>query len=440
MRFLVSALVLAWVSVGSATAPAAAEEPVVQDVLDILKERGLVDEGQYTALSAKNLAYEEEQDGLLGRIEWSGDFRGRFESFWFDRDETGNRQDDRQRLRYRLRLQGKAEINEYIDAVFRLASGEAVNFDEGTNRSTNRTLGRSQDFNANPVFIDLAYIDVHSPDDWIEGVEVQGLFGKVPNPFRWKHGPDFMIWDSDINPEGVAGRLTYDVDEDWNLFLNGGYFIADENSSDADPHVWAVQGGVEGDVTDEWHVGARGSFYSWRSLNNAFFRRSNAFGTVEDGLVSDAPTVGASTFRVLEVGGYVRYDAIEGWPILLFVDYAQNLDAVSSDLFPAAGKEDTGWGIGVEAGDKRHIAAFGLGYYHLEANYTPAQFIDSDVTDGYTNRGGWHVYGLREILPNTDLSVELLWSEPVRTSLPDFEGSVAASDRIRLRTDVIVKF
>jgi hypothetical protein len=436
MRLCVSVLILALVG----TLSAGGEEPVVQDVLDILKDRGLVDEGQYTSLSARNLAYEEEQQGLLGRIEFSGDFRGRFENFWYDRDETRNRRDDRHRLRYRLRVQGKAEINEYVDAVFRFASGEAINFDEGANRSTNRTLGRSRDFGGNPLFIDRAYLDLHSPDDWIEGAKVQVLFGKVPNPFRWEIGKDFMIWDGDINPEGVAVRFAYDVHEDWNLFLNAGYFVAEENSTGADPHVWGVQGGVHGDLTDEWHVGARASLYSWRSLNNAFFSRSERFGTLEDGLVSDAPTVGASTFRVVEVGGYVRYDAIEGWPILLFGHYVQNLDAVSSDLFPAAGKEDTGWGIGLEAGDKRHVAAFGLGYYRLDANYSPAQFIDSDITDGFTNRGGWHVYGKREILPNTDFSVELLWSEPVRTSLPDFAGSVANSERLRLRTDVIVKF
>jgi len=423
-----------------ATVPAAAEEPVVQDVLDILKDRGLVDDGQYTALSAKNLAYEEEQQGLLGRIEWSGDFRGRFENFWYDRDEAGTRRDDRHRLRYRLRVQGKAEINEYIDAVFRFASGEAVNFDEGANRSTNRTLGRSRDFNMNALFIDRAYLDIHTPDDWIDGAKAQVLFGKVPNPFRWKIGKDLILWDGDINPEGVAARFSYDVDESWNLFLNTGYFIADENSTDADPHVYGIQGGVHGDLSEDWHVGARASFYSWRSLNEAYFGRSERFGTIEDGLTSDAPTRGASNFRVVEVGGYIRYDAVEGWPVLLYGHWVQNLDAVGSDLFPAAGKEDTAWGIGIEAGDKKHLAAIGVGYYEIEANAWPAQFLDSDITDGFSNRGGWHVYGKRQILPNTDFSVELLWSDPVRTSLPDFETSVANSERIRLRTDVIVKF
>ena len=423
-----------------AALPAAGEEPVVQDVLDILKERGLVDEGQYTALSAKNLAYEEEQRGLLGRIEWSGDLRGRFENFWYERDERGVDRDDRHRLRYRLRVQGKAEINEYIDAVFRLASGEAINFDEGANRSTNRTLGRSRDFSMNPIFIDRAYLDLHAPDDWIDGAKVQVLFGKVPNPFRWKIGKDLILWDGDINPEGVAGRFAYDVTEEWNVFLNTGYFIADENSTAADPHVFGIQGGVHGDLSEQWHVGARASFYSWRSLNEAYFARSQRFGTIEDGLVSDAPTIGASEFRIVEVGGYIRYDAIEGWPVLVYGHWVQNLDAVSSDLFPAAGKEDTAWGIGVETGDKKHVAAVGVGYYRIGANAWPAQFLDSDITDGFSNRGGWHVYGKRQILPNMDFSVELLWSDPVRRSLPDFETSVANSERIRLRTDVVVKF
>jgi hypothetical protein len=416
------------------------EEPVVQDVLEILKERGIVDEDQYAELTAKNASYVQEHDSLLGRIEWSGDFRFRFENIWYDRDVLGNDRDNRNRMRYRLRLQGKAEINDYIDAVFRIASGEAANFDEGGNRSTNRTLGRSRDFNLNAIFIDRAFIEFHTPSEWMEGFELKATAGKVYNPFRWKNGKDYMIWDGDINPEGIAAMARYDVNENLNLFVNTGYFILDENSTDADPHVWGLQGGVEAALAEDWKIGGRASFYSWRSLNDSFFGRSDAFGNVENGLNSGSPTVRASDLGVLEIGGYLRYESIEDWPILVYGHWARNLDAHASDIFPDAGKEDTGWGIGAEIGDKKKYVALGVGYYHLEANFSPAQFIDSDLFDGFTNRKGWTVYGARQVLPNTELAVTLFVSDVINGSIPAYGASAPNSERIRLQTDIIVKF
>jgi len=439
-RFKVVSAVLC-VALGAAPGAFAAEDPVVQDVLEILKERGIVDDGQYVELSAKNASYQEEHDTLLGRIEWSGDFRFRFENFWFDRDPLGNNKSNRNRIRYRLRLQGKAEVNDYIDAVFRIASGEALNFDEGGNRSTNRTLGRSRDFNLNGIFIDRAFLEFHTPSDWgVEGLELKATAGKVYNPFRWKNGKDYMIWDGDINPEGIAAMASYDVNENLNLFLNTGYFILDENSSNADPHVWGVQGGVGATLAEDWKVGGRASFYSWRSLNSSFFGRSDRFGNVENGLNSGSPTIRAADLGVVEIGGYVRYEGIENWPVLLYGHFARNLDAHSSDIFPDAGKEDTGWGLGAQIGSKKKFVALGVGYYHLEANFSPAQFIDSDLFDGFTNRKGWTVYGARQILPNTELAVTLFWSDVIDRSIPAFSASVPNSERIRLQTDIKVKF
>ena len=237
--------------------PSAAEDPVVQDLLDILKDRGIVDEGQYTELSAKSAAWEEEHERLLGRIEFSGDFRFRLENYWYDRDELGDDRDDRTRLRYRLRLRGDVAVNEYVNVVFRLVSGEAVNFDEGANRSTNRTLGRGFDFSYDPVFLDLAYIELVAPSEWLPGAKAELRGGKVANPFRWKIGKDFLFWDPDITPEGVAATGSYALSERWKLFLNTGYFIFDENATAADPHVFGIQGGVHGELGGAWRAGGR---------------------------------------------------------------------------------------------------------------------------------------------------------------------------------------
>lgn len=423
------ALGLAAVAAGAA-APARAEEPqpVIEDVLEILKERGLVDEGQYNELVAKNQTYEEKHQGLLGRIEFSGDMRLRYENFWFDEDELGFEPSNRNRLRYRARLQAKAAINEWVDAVLRVAAGE------GDIRSTNRTLGTGDDFDYDGIFIDLAYLSFKAPGEWLPDTKAVVLAGKQPNPFLWKNSRVDLLWDADITPEGVGAQLAYQPGEDLTLFANAGYFIVDENGSAADPHVFGLQAGLGWKAAEQVELGARGTWYSWGSLNSEFFNRMAVFGSVRDGLAGDGDTLDAGELAV-----YLRYTGLERWPVLVFGQIAQNFDARESDLFDV-GEEDSGWGVGLEVGDKKEIAVLGVGYFYLEANVWPARFTDSDYLDGFTNRRGWAFWATREILPNTDLNVELFVSDSLRDTVPGLGPSLVGADRIRLRTDIQVKF
>ena len=77
--------------------PSGAEEgAVVEDILQVLKDRGIVDEDEYQRLAAKNAKYEaENKNSWMPEIDWSGDFRFRHESWWFDEDELGGEREDR---------------------------------------------------------------------------------------------------------------------------------------------------------------------------------------------------------------------------------------------------------------------------------------------------------------------------------------------------------
>jgi hypothetical protein len=420
---------------GAQPARAGDPEPVIEDVLQILKDRGIVDEGQYTELVAKHQSWETRNGPLLGRIEFSGDMRLRYENFWYDDDEFGFDRSNRNRMRYRLRLQGKAAINDYVDAVFRVGSGE------NDHRSNNRTLGFDNDFGPDEFFIDQAYLALKAPKDWVPGASMMVTGGKVANPFfaSWKSGKFDLLWDGDINPEGVGAQLAYGLGEDLKLFANAGYFIVKENSTRSDPHVLGLQGGALWTPGEAVEVGARLAYYSWRSLDTAFFTRASATGTILDGLTEDAPTIGAENYDTGDLSVYLRLTGLEGWPVLVYGQIAKNFDAVSSALGSGASDNDLGWGLGIEVGDKKKLATFGVAYFYFGANFWPAQFIDSDFTDGFTNRKGWAFYVAREILPNTELSMQLFVSDEIRDSTP-FATSVSAGERVRLQTDLLVKF
>jgi hypothetical protein len=395
------------------------------EALQIMRDRGLIDDAKHAELVAKNQAWEGSHPSLLSRLEWSGDFRGRFENFFYDEDDFGIDTEDRNRARYRLRIGARAEVNDVVTAGFRLASGE------NDHRSTNQTLGREDDFGPDEIFIDQAYIELGVPQRFLaEGTAVKGVLGKQANPFLWKYGKDFMIWDQDITPEGAAFQVAGAPTEMLSLFGNAGYFIVDENGGDKDPHVVGVQGGFGLAPLESLELGFRASWYDWRSVNDPFLTRVSETGS----LITDT-----GDYSVVELASYARLTELEGWPILVYGHFAQNLDADS-----IAGDEDVGWGAGIEVGDKKKFVMLGGGYYHLEANFSPPQFTDSDLFDGFTNREGFLVYVARQIFANTELNLTLFSGEEIEDG-PEFDLSVvdpdvSSAERYRLQTDLVVKF
>jgi hypothetical protein len=428
--------------------PAGADDgPVVEEILQVLKDRGIVDEDEYQRLAAKNAKYEAENESWMPEIDWSGDFRFRQENFWYNEDETGAERSDRSRIRYRFRLKGELKINEWSDVVFRLVSGEE------DNRSNNKTLGSEVDFDTDQIRLNLAYARMRAPSSWVplpEGKAVLEL-GKVPQPFNWartgmKSGKDYMLWDDDVAPEGVTLLLSSKPTERTTLFGTFGYYVDDENSQDKDPHFWGLQVGGHQELSEDWVFGARASWYAFRAIDLAFNARG-AFGEEAGGVTSGGGNIpdgldgnlDGDPFDVVETAAYLTYDGFEAWPITVYGDFARNLGARSSNLLSGAGREDTAWGLGLEVGDAKKFIKLGTGYWHIQANAFPSMFIDSDFLDGRTNRQGWAFYGSKQILENTEIKLALFVIEPIRTGLA-FEESVRNSDRLRLQSDIVFKF
>ena len=438
----IGGLVLALALVASPAAAADEKQDdgaVVNDILQVLKERGIVDEGEYQRMAAKNARYEQEKEGFLPKIEWWGDFRFRHESFFYGRDDAGNDRNNRFRIRYRFRLSGKVNVNEYADVIFRLASGD------NDDRSTNQTLGSGPDFDTDDIRLDRAYAKLTAPQEWSPfGGKWVAEIGKVPNPFVWKEDEDYMLWDRDINPEGVSLRYKKNFSDATRTFANFGYYIIDENSRNSDPHMWGLQGGVLHDLNEDVTLGGRATYYEFRSVDGNFIERgasgasgvTSAKGNVRDGIADGVPP---GPIRVVHLTGVGKYKGFENWPIMAFAEWSKNLEATSSSLFNA-GSEDTAWGVGFEVGDKKKWVKLGFGYYHIEANAFPAQFIDSDMFDGRTNQEGPVVYASRRILKNTDLNLTLFSSDVIDGSILPVSEQAQDSNRVRIMADMVFKF
>jgi hypothetical protein len=445
---------------GGVIPEAHAEAPpqdVVEEILGILHDRGLVDGAEYDRLTSEYAASQQGRERRLPQLSFSGDFRLRHDSMWFNEDAFGNRIDDRYRARYRFRLGARAKVNEKVSFHLRLVSGF------GDRRTANQTLGDGPDdgfFDSDGLFIDRAYVRL-SPfeNEPFPGGSIMLEAGRVPNPYVGKIGKDFMIWDPDIVLGGASLKLGAKVSEETKLYTNTGYYIIEENSSSKDPHMFAAQAGLATKLADQVEVGGRVSGFFFDSLNGTvnsmgvfcpdsddptstdfrdssgqpFMCRAASLGNILGGLTGD-PLGGDMTAG--ELRGYVKWERSEVWPLTLYGTVAQNFDAES---VPGASKEDTAWGFGIELGEKNQFAQLGAGYFHIEANAFPALFIDSDLFDGKTNRRGFVVYGARSIWKNTDFKLTFTSSDEIDDG-PVFNESVANADRYRLQTDVVFNF
>ena len=170
-------------------------------------------------------------------LSFSGDFRLRYEGI----DEEG--EVDRNRMRFRARLGLTADVYDDVKIILQLATG-------GDNPvSTNQSF--DDGFSTKDMGVDLAYVE------WVANDEITLFAGKMKNPlFRAGGAP--LVWDGDLNPEGVAGKF-----ERGAFFGNAGFFWAEERSSADDSLLYAVQAGMSFDVRGEGELIAGVGYFGY---------------------------------------------------------------------------------------------------------------------------------------------------------------------------------
>ncbi|MFC1482645.1 putative porin [Candidatus Margulisiibacteriota bacterium] len=149
------------------------------------------------------------------------------------RHQSEKKEDDkhvRDRLRIRARVGITGIIQDQWSGVIGLASG-------GTDpRSTNQTLDNT--FSTKSIMLDYAFIK-YGP------IPSLAFFaGKIKREnIIWQ--PTDLLWDSDVNPEGMAFVIDSQVSNQLSIFLNGAYMILDEQSAtDEDIAMNVVQPGI----------------------------------------------------------------------------------------------------------------------------------------------------------------------------------------------------
>lgn len=363
-------------------------------LLDMLKANGSITQAQYVELQtelaqdqkAQQIAQQAQQEtneqiaatakktnelssfdqklAWAAKTQFKGDVRFRQETV--KNDGVPNAKDqDRQRIR--ARLGAYTEINPQVDTGIRIATGSS---DDA--RSTNQDLNNY--FDKKQIWLDQGYVDYHP--DAIKNLHL--IAGKMNQP--WVSMGD-IIWDSDINPEGLAVTYKYPLSGSTELFGSAGHYTLKDNVDGEgvqfkhDLRLYAGQLGGRFALTDSLKLTLGGSIYSYDNDKDSACPTS---GTVTApcalAVNGNSPN---ETFKLYE--GFGQLDIANlPVPLSIYGQYVNNNDA-SND-------QDTGWLAGV----KTKVYGFGIDYNYrdVQRNAVVGAFTDSDFANGYTGSRG----------------------------------------------------
>lgn len=369
------------------------------------------------------------------RIRWGGDIRLRYQKDFFDeenydtlydpdKNEIVNTTVDRARYRYRVRLEAKADVMEK-DPDFNAGKVEVgvriVTGNTGDPVSTNDTLGDY--LNKDSVVLDKAYVKwTYKPDYPKFGKFPQATLvgGRFTNPY---FSTD-LVWDSDVNLEGLALTLDSDtlLENPLKFYLTVGAFPLQEVEwYEKDKWLYAGQFGINYERTMGLSARTAVSYYNYKRTRGEFFNDPSGsftndseplFRQVGNALIdintdpNHETYALAGDYRLLNVTAELDYDYWFPNHIILKTDYVKNLgfDAIevarlmNMDSYP---EEIEGYQFSLLFGypTPRGFGEWNasLSYKYVEGDAVFDAFTDSDFHLGGTNAKGWILkleYGL----------------------------------------------
>ncbi len=263
-----------------------------------------------------------------------GDFRFRYQN-----DNPIGYSVNRDRVRIRLRGGIEPKVTDNLKVGVALSTGFnnnnlSVVTDKDSARSTNQTLGDG--FSKKSVSLDLGFAE-YTPVSWLVATA-----GKFKNPI-WEPGD--LIWDTDINPEGVALKFNGVANDTIQFFGTTDVFPLGESATASDPIMYVAQAGIKHKVAEKVSYQAGVSYYGFSDLK----------GKVLDGNVgtnSADPTTKALIYNykniigALEVGFKNPFGA---WlpSLSVFAEYINNCNA------QVPGGNRDGYMVGTVFGDEK---------------------------------------------------------------------------------------
>ncbi|MBI4061738.1 MAG: putative porin [Elusimicrobia bacterium] len=382
-----------------------------------------------TAVSASAQLDKLKLSETIQSIKFAGDVRLRNDVS----AKRGAGQNNRGRLRYRLRFGSEIELPESLTALIRLASGT------GEQVSTNQSYDNLSAQKA--LWIDQMFLRwkpmLH--DDATAALAA----GRMQNPL-WRVYSSDIVWDDDFNPEGFGESLEWVfAGPELSLFANGLQAVADEDSSSGkNQWYFSQQLGFEKTLPLDSRLRLAGAYHKWSDENRSSFGQA----PVQDGNRRLANGSLAARFGVGEATAQLS-SWIGSVPLALQATLIRNFRQVRNDNVRGPVGRD-GYQAGVIAGAAKTRGQWEAAYFkkYSQIDATVADVADSDFADGGTNRVGhiaWIAYAPRDWL---QLKVKGFVTDAIDRSFPTVAGVTPSAatnlDKAvnRLQMDMSIKF
>lgn len=356
--------------------------------------------------------------GLKDRLTFSGDFRLRHESS-INQDTSR----DRHRERVRLRVGGTYQVADELLFGARLVTGDPD--DPG---SVNQTLGNV--FDSFEFTLDRAYL-TYTPDWSPKSWATAGKFAYplIRNPVYGR-----LIWDSDIQPEGlVLGHAFENLGRLEELRIVLSEFLVDERAGADDALAFVLQGAGQIAIAENWKANAALSYFLYSGIDTAgdpgFAISDNAGNALFDSDGDLIPDRFVSDFEIINPMVAVTWD---GWkmPLTISAEYIKNFEANIAN--------DQGWAVGAALGATKDKGDWRVYYqYQLVEQDAVLSAVAQDEFLFKTNFRG-HVFGAQYQLTK---QIQLhTWALVAERDEPIAALGQTGQSQWKLRGDFLVRF
>jgi putative porin len=283
------------------------------------------------------------------QLRFGGDFRVRYE---YTTRGNGALNFDREVVRLRAGITYPLRPDLVVRA--RLATGDADD-----PNSTDVTLGSF--VNDLAFSLDVASVELNRPR-W-------GLVaGKFLNPLLSTE----LVWDGDVNPQGVSGRVTVGKSGGVTGTLTALYFVVNQQTADSGSDMAGGQFALRAKAGARWQVTAAAGYYDYRIRT---LQNTNA-GDIRGNRLAPGNIAYLSDFDLLNALVTLDYTGFgERFPLRIMGDYVHNSGA--TDL-------NTGWEADVYVGrvTRPGETRWRYGYAVAETDAILAAFGQDNTTLG----------------------------------------------------------
>jgi len=343
--------------------------------------------------------------------------------------QNGTVSNERTRERFRFRLNGDVMMQKGWGAGFALETAPAADsgnqtFDNGNN-----------DYN---IYLARAYVS------WRPNLNWMFVGGKQRNPFYTTD----MIWDSDINPQGLTELHTRFLAGKDTLEFRASQIIMDDNN----------ETGIGRNGRDAWLFVQQAVYTHWFG-RDAIGNIVNSFvvapgfmvynDSVLSGFDNETPFNGSTDgLAVFTMPGEVNWVGVNGagTSLKFYWDFAYNLEAERRVRrvygLATAEKDATAWlaGVGYAFGSGKVAGDYSirLDYRRVGLGSVDVNLSDSDWAFGRVNQQGWKLGLAYNLTDWANVNATYFYTTDIRETLT---APVANLDHSQiLQLDLVVKF